>query len=325
MSLPLALLLVVAGLAILAAGGELLVRGAVAVARELRMSPAVIGLTIVAMATSLPELAVSVLAALRGSPDVAVGNVVGSNIFNVAAILGLSAILFPPLLFRSRMLRFDVFIMMLAAVLALVVSRDGLVGRPEGIVFLALLAAFLFYRGRQARQLDADPDEAAGELTETVQTIGADVGTLGVAASVGFIVVGAAMLTGGAEVLVRGAVRLAELAGVSERVIAVTLVSAGTGLPELATSIIAGMRKHAGVAVGNVIGSNIFNVFGILGTVAVVRPVAVADQLATHDMVWMIGISVIAVYAVALPRRRISRFEGALALAAYVVYVMTLL
>jgi len=325
MSLPIALLLVVAGLAILAAGGELLVRGAVAVARQLRMSPAVIGLTIVAMATSLPELAVSVLAALRGSPDVAVGNVVGSNIFNVAAILGLSAILFPPLLFRARMIRFDVGIMMLAAVLCLGVSRNRLVGRPEGIVFLVLLAAFLVYRGRQARQLDAEPDEAVGELTEEVQTLAARAGARGVAVSMALIVVGAAMLTGGAEVLVRGAVRLAEIAGVSERVIAVTLVSAGTGLPELATSIIAGIRRHAGVAVGNVIGSNIFNVLGILGTVAVVRPVPVSDQLAVHDMLWMIGISLVAVYPVVRPGRRITRLGGALALAAYVVYVMTLL
>jgi cation:H+ antiporter len=133
------------------------------------------------------------------------------------------------------------------------------------------------------------------------------------------------MLTGGAEVLVRGAVQIAELAGVSERVIALTLVSAGTGLPEMATAIMAGFRKHAGVAVGNVIGSNIFNVFGILGTVALVRPIPVSHAIAGRDMWWMLGFCLVAIIPVAHRGRRISRFEGMLAVGAYLLYIVTLL
>jgi cation:H+ antiporter len=322
MSLPVAILLVLAGLALLAAGGEVLVRGAVALSRQLRLSPAVIGLTIVAMATSLPELAVSLLAALRGSPDVATGNVVGSNIFNLAAILGITAVCFPPLLFRARMIRFDVGIMTLSAILGFLVARDGVVSRPEGVAFLVLLATFLVYRGRQARRLE--PGEAGAEDIEMALKPH-EAGGRGIAASFAMILVGAGLLTGGAEVLVRGAVRLAELAGVSERVIAVTLVSAGTGLPELATAIVAGYRKHASVAVANVIGSNIFNVFGILGTVAAVRAVPVAHKIATHDMWWMLGFCAVAIFPLIHRRRRISRIEGAVAVAAYVLYLITLL
>jgi cation:H+ antiporter len=322
MSLPVAILMVLAGLAILAVGGEVLVRGAVALAKKLRVSTAVIGLTVVALATSLPELAVSLLAALRGSPDVATGNVVGSNIFNMAAILGLTAIFFPPLRFIASMIRFDVAIMFIAAALAVVVSRDLTVGRHEGFVFLLLLTAFLVYRVRTARRVE--PVEGAAEEIEA--EVGAhETKVSGVGGSVTLILLGALMLTGGAEVLVRGAVRIAELAGVSERVIALTLVSAGTGLPELATAIMAGIRRHAGVAVGNVIGSNIFNVFGILGTVALVQPIPVAVQIAGRDMWWMIGFCLVAVIPVIHRGRRISRFEGALAVAAYVLYIATLL
>jgi cation:H+ antiporter len=299
-----------------------LVRGAVALSKKLRVSTAVIGLTIVALATSLPELAVSLLAALRGSPDVAVGNVVGSNIFNLAAILGLTAILFPPLRFKANLIRFDVFVMLGAALLAVGVSRNLVVGRGEGILFLVLLSAFLVYRVSQARKADPGAIDE-GALEEELKTHEAGVG--GVAASVGLILLGAAMLTGGAEVLVRGAVRIAELAGVSERVIALTLVSAGTGLPEMATAIMAGLRKHAAVAVGNVVGSNIFNVLAILGTVAVVSPVDVAPRIATWDMWWMIGFSVLALYPVLHQNRRLSRIDGVVALVAYGLYIVTLL
>lgn len=322
MGLPVAILLVVAGLAILALGGEVLVRGAVAVSKQLKVSTAVIGLTVVAMATSLPEMAVSVLAALRGSPDVATGNVVGSNIFNIAAILGLTAALFPPLFFRANLIRFDIGVMLFAAIATVIVAGDGRVGRGDGIVFLVFLAAFLLFRVSQARKAEPAGVEEA-ELEETLKTPPKRVG--GVGGSVALIVVGAGMLTGGAEVLVRGAVRIAELAGVSERVIALTLVSAGTGLPEMATAIMAGIRKHAAVAVGNVIGSNIFNVFAILGTVAVIRPVPVAPRIAGWDMWWMLGFSVLALFPVIHRGRRISRFDGVVALLAYGVYIATLL
>lgn len=324
MSLPIAILLVLGGFVLLAFGGEVLVRGAIAISRQLNVSPAVIGLTIVAMATSLPELAVSLSASLRGSDDMVVGNVIGSNIFNMAAILGITAIAFPPLRFRERMIRFDITVMVLAAIAAWVVSRDLVVGRGEGIVFLLLLGAFLIYRTRKAKQPGITPGEGnASEIADELNMH--QTRFKGIAGPVLLILLGAGLLTGGAELLVRGAVVVARVAGLSERVIAVTIISAGTGLPELAAAIMAGIRKHAAVAVGNVIGSNIFNIFGILGTVSLVRPINVSPLLAGRDMGWMLAFSLIAVIPVLHRGRRISRVEGIIALACYVVYIATLL
>lgn len=322
MNLSMALLLVIAGLAVLAVGGELLVRGAINASRLLRIQPVVIGLTVVALATSLPELAVSLLAALRGNPDVATGNVVGSNMFNIAAIVGITAILFPPLQFRSKKLRFDIFVMVLASVVLIVLGWDGVIGRLGGVLLLALLAAFLWIRVKGARsgEYGEDVDETAVEsgLETHVKH------KRGVAVSIILIFLGAAMLTGGAELLVRGAVVLAELAGVSQRVIAITLVSAGTGLPELATAIMAGIRRQSSMAIGNVIGSNIFNVFGILGTVAFVQPIPVAEQIIRWDAMWMLLFSLVALFPVFKPSRRLSRLEGSIILAGYVAYVVSL-
>jgi cation:H+ antiporter len=318
MSLTIALLLALGGLAVLAGGGELLVRGAISASRQLRIPPAVVGLTIVAFATSLPELAVSLLAALRGSPDVAVGNVVGSNIFNIAAIVGLSAMLFPPLYFRSAKLRLDFMMMLLAGACAIFFSRDLFVGRWEGISFLAVLAVFLILRVKGVY----DENQRPSGREEPVEPAAVLRG--GVAGAMTLVFVGAGLLTVGAELLVRGAVVIADKAGVSERVIAITLVSAGTGLPELATAIIAGLKKHTSVAVGNVIGSNIFNVFAILGTVAVVSPVPVARPLFRVDMWWMLAFSVIALFPVFVRHKRLARIAGGIVFVVYITYVVTL-
>jgi len=315
MSLTLALVLVIAGLALLAGGGETLVRGAVAASQRLRISLTVISLTVVAFATSLPELAVSLMAALRGSPDVAVGNVVGSNIFNIAAIVGLSAILFPPLYYRSVTLRLDFMMMMLAVAFAIFFSRDLLVARWEGILFVAVLAVFISLRVKCCQKQDA-------AATETAETKKLRRG--GALKAIILVFVGAGLLTGGAELLVRGAIVIAHQAGVSERVIALTLVSAGTGLPEMATAIVAGIRKHGTVAVGNVIGSNIFNVLAILGTVAIVSPVTVAKRIFQADMWWMLGFSLIALLPVFVRQKQLARVAGAIVFVVYITYVVTL-
>jgi len=321
-----AIAFVVAGFVALAFGGEMLVRGAVAMAKRLQISTIVIGLTIVAMATSLPELAVSLAAELRqGSADVAIGNVVGSNIFNIAVIFGVIALFFPPLRFGGKY-RIDVGIMTVAAAIAFIVARDGQVGWDEGIALLVFLTMFLVFRARSARNRD---DEEVDEPGIEEELDRAPKGR-SVAMSIVTIVVGAAILTVGADVLVRGAVKIAELAGVTERVIALTLVSAGTGLPELATAVVAGIRRHSAVAVGNVVGSNIFNVFGILGTVALVSsPVEVTGLIAGRDMLWMLGFSVVALVVALIPAlgryRPVSRLIGLGALTAYVVYLSTLL
>jgi len=303
-----AVLFVVIGLALLAGGGELLLRGALAFARRLHISPVIVGVTIVACATSLPELAVSVVATIGGSPDVAVGNVVGSNIFNLAAILGLSAILFAPLAVGGRSIRIDVMVMVVTSMVAIGFGADRGIGRPAGVTLLLLLGAFLWYRVRVARANPHPPPEGESHPRLLIAIL--------------LVVLGSGLLTVGADVLVRGAITLARLGGVSERVIAITLVSAGTGLPELTTSIVAGVRRHTAVAIGNVIGSNIFNVCGILGTAALVRPLTVNPTIATYDVIWLLGFSL----AVLIPtwRGKMGRFDGAIMLLAYLIYVYTL-
>lgn len=319
-TLPSASLFVAVGLATLAGGGGFLVRGAINTSRLLRISPVVIGLTLVAFATSLPELAVSVLAAIRGKPDLAVGNVVGSNMFNIAVIVGLSALLFPPLRFRSPKISIDVGVMILASVALIAFGWNGSVGRAEGVLFLACLAVFLGLRIRGAR--DGVAEDVESDAQVAMESHGNK--PRGIVVSIALIFLGAGLLTIGAEALVRGAVVFAREAGLSERVIAVTLVSAGTGLPELATAIIAGMRRHTSVAIGNVIGSNIFNVFGILGTAALVRPIEPSAQLIHQDALWMLGISVIALVPAVKPGRSMSRLEGAVLLAVYGGYLVWL-
>lgn len=319
MSLPIAILVVIAGFVVLAGGGELLVRGAIRVSRLLRISPVVIGLTVVALATSLPELAVSLMAALRGNPDLALGNVVGSNMFNIAAIVGITAVLFPPLVFRSKKLRFDVGMMIAASALLIGFGWTGTIARIEGLVLLAILAIFLWVRVRSAPDIDEiDEIEEAAALAN-LEVHGNKAGR--VLLSMVLILAGTGLLTGGAELLVRGAVAIARIAGVTERVIAITLVSAGTGLPELATAIVAGLRKQPSVAIGNVIGSNIFNVLGILGTVSLVREIPASPQIVREDALWMIGFSVLILLPVFKPGRRLSRLEGLVLLLFYGAYL----
>jgi cation:H+ antiporter len=324
MSLSVAILFVAAGLIVLAAGGEILVRGAINTSRKLRISPAVIGLTVVAMATSLPELAVSMLAAHRGSPDVAVGNVVGSNMFNIAVIIGLSAFLFPPLLFRAIKLRFDVSVMIFAAVVLIVFGWDHQLVWWEGLVFMLFLVIFLWIRVRGIREGVEEDPEIISRAQNVISAHGRT--SRGVFVSVLLIFVGAALLTGGAELLIRGAVVIARIAGVTERVIAITLVSAGTGLPEFATAIVAGIRRHTAVAIGNVIGSNIFNVFGVLGAVALFdrAPVSVSDRIVPGDALWMLAFSFFVLLPTSKPNRKLSRWEAAVVLAGYVIYVLWL-
>lgn len=313
---------VAAGLVVLAGGGEILVRGAVNASRLLRVSPVVIGLTVVAFATSLPELAVSLLAAFRGSPDVAIGNVVGSNLFNIAVIIGVSALLFPPLLFRSPKIRFDIGVMIAAAAAVIIGGWNEKFGRPEGIVLLALLAVFLWIRIRDAR--GARGEELESDARAIIEAHGSK--SRGIAVSIVLVFAGAGLLTLGADILVRGAIFIARERGISERVIAVTLVSAGTGLPELVTAIVAGIRRHSSVAIGNVIGSNIFNVFGILGTVAMVHPPIEANQrLIQEDAFWMMGVSLFLLLPVLKRGRNLSRLEGSILLAAYAGYLVWLI
>ncbi len=308
------------GLALLVGGGELLVRGAVAIAAAARMSPLVIGLTVVAFGTSAPELAVSLQAAMVGQADLSIGNVVGSNIFNVLFILGVSALI-TPLVISIQLIRFDVPLMIAASVALLGLGIDGALGRFDGSFLFAGLLAYVFWTLRQARKEGGSLDGAfAGDATGRRPAVWR-------AVSGGFLVVGLglALLVLGSHWLVLGAVALARLAGVSELIIGLTIVAAGTSLPEVATSILAAMKGQRDIAVGNIVGSNIFNILAILGLSGMLapEPIAVSPAALRFDIPIMIAVA-LACLPVFFTGRQIARWEGALFLGYYVVYVALL-
>jgi cation:H+ antiporter len=328
MELSIAILLVLGGLALLAAGGEALVRGATVIAQLAGLPAAVIGLTVVALGTSLPELVVSIVAGIEGQPDIAVANAVGSNIFNVAAALGVTALVVP-LPVHGSAVRLEWPFLFLASCVCLLLARDGMLDRLEGGFFLVSLGLFVAYTVRIARREMGRPQRAAiveqvgGQRLLPRGLRGLLPGRRGWLAG-GAVALGAVLLVVGGEMLVDGAVRLARLAGLSERVIGLTVVAAGTGAPELATSVVAALRRRTDIAVENMIGSNIFYVLGILGVGAFVQPLTVAPALVSHDMWWMLGTTLL-LLPLMRSGARLTRIEGAVLLGTYVTYVGLLL
>lgn len=318
-SILLSLLLVVAGIAVLGFAADLLVRGAVTIATIARISAAVIGLTIVSMGTSLPELTVSVAAALRGASDLGVGNAVGSNIFNIGIVLGLTALI-QPMRVHASAVKLEWPFMFLSSFQLLLLARDGRVDRLEGAFFVIGLALFTAYAVRIGR-VALGPEERA-DLAESVEQreITTDAG---VGRALLYIAVGIGGLMLGGELLVRGAVDIARQAGLSERIIGLTIVAAGTGTPEVATSLMAARRGQGEIALGNVIGSNIFNILGILGVTALVRPFPVGAAMLGSDLVWMLALSA-ALFPMMRTKAVVTRIEGGLLVAAYGTYVTLL-
>lgn len=308
-------LTLVGGLLLLVAGGDLLVRGAVAVARRAGISPLVIGLTLVGFGTSTPELLASVQAALMGSPAIAVGNVVGSNIANVMLILGLTALL-APVAADAPGVRRDLAVTSLATLAVAGLLVWGWVPRWAGAALLAVLAFYtvgtLLADRRDAAMARLREDEAGLKDSaefEPKPWVG-----------VGLAVLGLAALMLGARFLVSGAVELAARWGVSESVIGVTVVAVGTSLPELVTALVAVAKKQGDVALGNVLGSNIFNALGILGVTALVTPIAVPAEIAARDT-WILIVSMAALAAPVLALRQIPRALGLVLVAGYAVYI----
>ena len=305
---------IIAGLALLLAGAELLVSGAVTVARRLGISPLVVGMTVVAFGTSAPELVVGLRAALADAPGIALGNVVGSNIANVLLILG-GAGLVKPILIRDQAFHRDAAVLIGASLLFAGLCWRGVVGVWSGALLLAVFLAFLAYAyWRETRGGDGAARLYAREARET--------GILAGPAWRGWaaLALGIAGVVFGAEILVAGGVAVARTAGVSEAVIGLTLFAVGTSLPELAVSIRAAARGHADVALGNIVGSNLFNVLGIAGAVAVVAPLPVPDQIRVFDLWVMLGATLLLVPYL-LGHRRLGRVEGAAILAAYGAYI----
>ncbi|QPH53821.1 calcium/sodium antiporter [Pontivivens ytuae] len=293
-------LMLVGGLVLLIAGGGGLVSGAVALARRLGLSAGVVGAVVLGFGTSVPELSVSLRAALAGSPDIALGNVVGSNTANILLILGLSALL-GGMLRVSPGERTDIAIGLAAGVALLAAALTGEVGRLAGLVALAGLAGYLALALRR----EAEPDDGSARPRLGVALVKLGAGLAGVLI--------------GADLLVRGAVGLSEAAGLSEAVIGLTIVAVGTSLPELATSIAAARRGQAALAVGNVVGSNIFNLLGILGATAVIAPVAAAPRFAALDIPVMLAAMLVLLL---LARRGIGRRAGVALLAGYAGYLV---
>jgi cation:H+ antiporter len=310
------LLLLAAGLGLLVLGAEWLVRGAARIAAGAGVSPLVIGLTVVAFGTSAPELAVSVSSALSGQPDLAVGNVVGSNISNVLLILGASALV-SPLVVAAPLIRLEVPVMIGVSVLALLLGGDGALGRIDGALLAAGAVAYTLFQVRQSRR------ETDGVREEFAQEFGGGPGRRW--PDVGRVVVGCGLLVWGSRWLIQGAVVTAEALGVSELVIGLTVVAFGTSLPELATSVVAALHGERDIAVGNVVGSNIFNVLSVLGVTAVVSPlpVTVPPAALRFDLPVMIVVA-LACLPIFASGHVIARWEGALFLAYYGAYLLYL-
>lgn len=309
------LLLLALGLVVLTSGAALLVRGGASLARRLGLTPLVIGLTIVAFGTSTPEMIVSVTGAVNGQGDIALGNVVGSNIFNLGVILALTALI-SPINVKLGLLKIDAPFMIGVSLLAVWLARFDTIARPAGVVLLVLLIGYTVFSVRLAKGQGDDP-ELAREFESGVP------GRLrSVWAEIVLVVGGLGLLMLGSEIFVGSAVTVARAFGVSEAVIGLTIVAAGTSMPELATSAVAAMRGQSDIAIGNVIGSNIFNVLGSLGLAASVQPLS-APGVGRFDLWVMIGFSV-ALLPMLWTGRRLQRLEGGLLLAGYVGYVWSL-
>jgi len=313
------LLLGIAGLVLLCVGGDLLVRGASRIAGAFGVSPLVIGLTVVAFGTSAPEASVSTISALRGEADVALGNVVGSNSFNVLFILGLSALV-APLVVAQKLVKVDVPLMIGVAVAMALMGLDGKIGRIDGILLLAGIVAYTWYTVRSSRA------ETAAVKAEYEREFGAKDAAAqpkpGLAIPVLTVLAGLGALVLGSKWFVDGAVAGARALGVGELIIGLTIVAAGTSLPEVATSVLATIRGERDIAVGNVVGSNIFNVLGVMGAAATVAPdgVAVAPSALAFDVPVMLA-ACLACLPIFFTGFRISRWEGGVFLAYYAVYV----
>jgi cation:H+ antiporter len=309
------LLLVLAGIGLLTLGGEAVVRGALAAARRLGVSPLLAGLVIVGFGTSAPELVVSVDAALNRQPDIAIGNVVGSNIGNILLILGLSALISPLATRREALMR-DGMTVILASLLFLLLVWGSALVRMDAVILLGALVLYLLFayhtevRGHSPAALVHEQE--AEELSLLPRSV---------LAVVSVLVLGLVCLIAGSRLLLRGAVDLSALLDIPEAVIGLTLVAVGTSLPELAVSVIAAIRRHADVAVGNILGSNIFNLLGILGISALLQPLPVHVRVLVFDQ-WVMLASAGVLMVFLYTGMRLSRLEGGMLLTAYAAYLV---
>jgi len=307
-----AVLALLVGLLLLIKGGDWLLESAVALSLRLSIPKAVIGMTVVSFATSAPELIVSVQSALEGFSSIALGNVVGSNIANLALVLAITVII-QPIEISKVFLRIDWPMMMVASALFLLfLVYDAYLSFWEGAVMFALLISFILYLLKNQKEGVDELDEEFEHLSWTK--------------TIGYLLMGGFSLWLGAETLVKGAVDLAKMMGVNERIIGISIISIGTSIPELSASIIAILRKEKAISLGNLIGSNIFNILAVMGITAMVQPFAVMDaDFLTNDLIWMIGISLLLLPLMYIPNdQKFNRLNGVILLSLYIYFIYSL-
>lgn len=304
-------LFLVIGLTILLAGGKFLVDGASGLALKFGLSQGLIGLTIVAFGTSAPELLVSVNAAIKGNSDIALGNVIGSNISNISLVLGISALIFPIAILKS-VIKLDYLTALLSSVLFYAMALNGSISRWEGLILVILLILINLYF---FKKLSGSDQMASGETAVVLQPLWK---------TLLLLTVGILGLFFGSDMLVDSAVNISINLGISERVIGVTIIAIGTSLPELVTSVIAAFNKKTDIAIGNILGSNIMNVLAIIGITSLVQPIEVSDLFLNQDFLWMIGFTLI-LFPILKSRLNISRMEGFILLVLYGLYIYAVL
>ena len=305
-------LLIFGGFILLILGGNWLLKSAVSISLRLQIPKIVIGMTVVSFATSAPELIVSIQSALDGFPDLAIGNVIGSNIANLGLVLGIT-LLIAKIDVQKSFYNTDWPVMMIASfLLFFFLYNDHVISSTEGIILFSFLAVFLIYLLRFQKQAVVDEMPEDDEALSNYKTAL-------------FLIIGGVGLWGGSELLIKGATNLAEDFGVSERIIGITVISVGTSIPELAASIIAVIKKEKAISIGNLIGSNVFNILAVLGITSMITPINIKDPaLYTNDIYWMLGISFSLLLLVFMPKKmRLERKSGVILLVAYAIFLYT--
>jgi cation:H+ antiporter len=302
--------LIILGLVLLVFGGDWLLKAAVGMSVRLNVSKIIIGMTVVSFATSAPELIVSIKSALDGFPDIALGNVVGSNIANVGLILGIVMII-NEMRVDASFFKSDWPAMVIASFLMyFILLFDGEIGRFEGAILFGLLIIFIIYliKSQKGNQVEY---EIPLEKTMPMYRI------------IWFLIIGGGALWGGSEFLIKGAVNIAQVFGVSDRIIAISIVAVGTSIPELAASLIAAIKKESSISIGNIVGSNIFNILSVIGITAMIQPIRLVDQkLLSSDLLWMIGFTLVLLPLVLLPKKGfLDRKAGVLLVIAYAAFI----
>lgn len=312
------LIFIIVGIVLVLWGADRLTEGSVAVAERMNIPQIVIGLTVVAMGTSMPEFCVSLISALKGTPDLAVGNVVGSNIFNSLFIVGITATIAPMAILRATVMK-DIPFALVASVILMMMCLDGRIGRIDAAVLFSLFMIFMLMTLKSAK-INKQELEEENKLAEKALK---SVPKMNPAMSVVWILAGLACLIGGSTLFVEGASKLATSLGVSEAVVGLTIVAGGTSLPELATSIVSARKGSSGIAIGNVLGSNVFNILGILGVTGLICPMQL--QGITDTDLSMLVISMIMIWFFSFTKYIIERWEGLILSATFIGYIAYLI